>query len=153
MGALQEELLRARHVAYFITPAMLRQGRGWASSERAFTATVQQQLQYGGEIAHVELPLLFVPTDDAIFQRSIWRSLRDKGKECPHTPAKDAPLWRQEHIDWSAAMIEKFVRQEEKWSLDLANRFDDDSRLREHFRDQNLRARLLAQSPPPLGGA
>ena len=77
---LHEELLKARHVAYFITPAMLRQGRGWTSSERAFTATIQQQLRYNHEIAHVELPLLFIPADDPIFQRSIWCSLRERGR-------------------------------------------------------------------------
>jgi hypothetical protein len=150
---LHEELLKARHVAYFITPAMLRQGRGWTSSERAFTATIQQQLRYGHEVAHVELPLLFVPTDDPIFQRSIWCSLREKGIACPHLPANDASPWRQEHIEWTAATIEKFVRQEETWSLELAKRFNQDGRLSDHFSDSNLRERLLAQSPPPLGNS
>lgn len=148
---LHEELLKARHVAYFITPAILRQGRGWTSSERAFAATIQQQLRYRHEIAHVELPLLFVPTNDPIFQRSIWCSLREKGMACPHPPANETLPWRQEHIEWAAATIERFVRQEETWSLELAKRFDQDGSLREHFSDNNLRRRLLAQSPPPLG--
>ena len=149
--ALHEELLKARHVAYFITPAMLRQGRGWTSSERAFTATIQQQLRYDHEIAHIELPLLFIPTQDSIFQRSIWRALREKGTVGPHSLADEASPWRREHIEWAAATIEKFVHQEEGWALELAKRFDQDRGLRVRFSDSNLRDRLLAQSPPPLG--
>lgn len=34
MEALQDELLKCRHVIYFVTPAMLNQGRGWAGTER-----------------------------------------------------------------------------------------------------------------------
>jgi hypothetical protein len=149
--ALQEELLKARHVAYLITPSLLGQGRGWTAAERAFAAMVQQRLRHDGpEIAHVELPLLFVPYDDQTFLRSVWRSLADKASKCPHAPADEGAPWREEHVTWAADTIEAFIRQEERWALQLAENFDQDSRWSKHFDNDNLRERLLAQSPPPL---
>jgi hypothetical protein len=159
--SLREQLLKCRHVVYFLTPAMLRQGRGWASAERAFATTIQQHLSYGGEVAHIELPLLFVPGDDSIFQRSIWRSLIDKEpRPCPHvTPHTKRPQrsgeisyrgggWRKKHIQWAADAIEDFIRQEEEWAIELGIRLGQDTTLRNEFaRDRNLSERLLAQSP------
>src|SRR5437870_11133699 len=55
LQAHQEALLKSRHVVYFVTPSMLRQGRGWGCLERAFASLIQRQLSYGGDLAHVEL--------------------------------------------------------------------------------------------------
>jgi hypothetical protein len=163
--ALRENLLKCRHVAYFITPAMLRQGRGWCNAERAFAATIQQYLRYGGaEVAHVELPLLFMASDDPIFQRSLWRSLIDKARACPAPIRRTfwqriysgfdngARNWGHAHIQWAADTIQHFVRQErEKWALDLADSFAQDTTMHATFAGEpNLMRRLLAQSPRPL---
>jgi hypothetical protein len=149
--ALQEEILRARHVVYFITPSLLEQGRGWTVVERAFSATIQQRLRYDGpEISHVELPLLFVPQDNPIFLRSVWRPLSDKAERCRCDSPDLKTSWRQEHVAWAADTIESFVRQEEQWAFQLAECFDQDSRWARYFNEQNLRERVLAQSPPPL---
>ena len=127
--ALQEELLKCRHVIYFITPAMLCQGRGWVSAERALTALIQHYLRRDTELAHVELPLLFVETSDIGFQRSLWRSLADKGKRCPQAVSLGGG-WDKQHVDWAADQVEKFVRQEEQWAIDLELRLAGDSKLR-----------------------
>jgi hypothetical protein len=163
LEVLREELLRCRHVVYFITPAFLRQGRGWSSVERAFSAVIQQGLRYGEEVAHVELPLLFVPANEPRFQRSVWRSLLDKAAVCPirlSPPWHGIALpfldtgdrsWRDEHIEWAVRAIEGFVRQEEQWAIELGIRFGQDTRLNAAFSDDaNLRRRVLAQSPRPL---
>jgi hypothetical protein len=156
MEALQEELLKARHVVYFVTASSLQQGRGWIAAERAFATVVQQRLRLNGpEVAHVELPLLFVPSDDQAFLRSIWRPLSDKASRCPYAAASEGASWRDEHVQWAADTIEAFVRQEDRWSLQLVEAFDQDRTWSNHFKNRfknkNLRERLLAQSPPPLG--
>lgn len=164
--ALREELLKCRHVVYFVTPALLRQGRGWASAERVLAATIQHLLRYGAdEIAHVELPLLFTARDDPRFQRSIWRALMDKAVLCPNAvaperwqhrpPGTDQGIgrWRNDHVQWAANTIESFVRQEERWAVELAIRFGQDRRLKEEYaHDENLMRRVLGQAPRPLPG-
>jgi len=159
ISALQDELLRCRHVVYFVTPALLRQGRGWPGAERALAATIQQHLRYGDEIAHVEMALLFVEPAEPAFQRSVWRSLIDKAKPCEHAVPPSAGGgaddgrrdWAKEHVLWAAAVVEQFVRQEEKWAFQLADRFTADGDLtRDYGGDANLRRRLLAQAPAPL---
>jgi len=164
--ALREELLKCRHVVYFLTPAMLRQGRGWASAERILAGTIQQMLRYGdAEIAHVELPLMFVASDDPVFRRSIWRALVDRAGQCPHAVASEHARilparfddgmrqWQDAHVQWAANMIESFIRQEERWAVELAMRFDQDHRLRQQFaHDENLMRRVLVQAPRPFPG-
>jgi len=102
------------------------------------------------ETAHVELPLLFVSQDDRQFLRSIWRPLSDKASRCPYAPAKQEGAWNEEHVKWAAIILKPSSRQEENWSLQLAEHFDQDSRWSEYYSDQNLRERLLAESPPLL---
>ena len=163
VGTLREELLKCRHVIYFITPAMVRQGRGWPSAERALAETIQQQLVYGDEIAHVELVLLFMTPSDPIYLRSVWRSLSDKTMHCPHRAERTilrravpwlddgVRTWRQQHVRWAADTIEAFICQEERWAAELTIRFNQDSHLQKYFsRDANLAKRILALSPPSL---
>ncbi len=157
---LQEELLKCRHVVYFITPAMLCQGRGWTSAERTLTAAVQRYLYlpHGLKAANLELPLVFVAATNAAFQRSLWRSLLDKAVRCPHPAARSAGGlddgrrdWRDEHIVWAADEVEKFIRLEEKWAIELADVRGQDAKVLEEFEHEpNLMRRLLAQAPPTL---
>ncbi|MCE9604159.1 MAG: toll/interleukin-1 receptor domain-containing protein [Planctomycetia bacterium] len=152
---LREELLGTRHVVYFITPAMLNQGRGWTQIERGYSATIQQLLRYEDiELAHVELPLLFADSTDDVFQRLVYRSLIDKSLRC-NIPILDAAdgYWGRNHVEWAADAIESFVHQEEQWAINLAVRFAQDSHLQERFAtDDNRRRRILAESPPPFPG-
>src|SRR5204863_9945 len=42
--ALREEILRCRHVVYFVTAPFLAQGRGWNSVENAYANLLQENL-------------------------------------------------------------------------------------------------------------
>jgi hypothetical protein len=136
---------------------MLRQGRGWPGAERALAATIQQHLRRGEEIAHVELPLLFVEPTEVAFQRSVWRSLIDKAQRCPHAlpPPSGGTRdnrrdWRAEHVSWAADVAERFVRQEDQWALQLGERFGGDPELVEAYgRDLHLLERLVGKAPSP----
>ena len=149
--ALREELLKCRHIVYFITPASLQQGRGWVSAERALSATIQQRLRYADqELAHFELPLLFVSPMDPVFHRSVWRALIDKASHCPFPPAEGPHLWSERHVEWTADQIENFIRQEDRWAVELRSRYRRDSQLSHQFGyDRNLLVRLLRWNPLP----
>lgn len=156
---LRENLLRCRHVVYFITPAMLVQSRGWANTERAFGATIQQRLRYGDiEIAHVELPLVFVSADHPVLRRSAWRGLLEKIVRCPHSSRRSVArtlrvddgqrLWTTEHVAWACDVICRFIAQEREWAVELGSRFAIDSALRNSFsQEENLKRRVLALAP------
>jgi hypothetical protein len=47
-AALREEILRCRHVVFFITQEVLSQSRGWIHLEKAYAELVQQNLRYAG---------------------------------------------------------------------------------------------------------
>ncbi len=47
IAALREEILRCRHVVYFVTSSMLRQG-GWPPVERTLASLVQEQVVWKG---------------------------------------------------------------------------------------------------------
>lgn len=146
--SLREELLKSRHVVYFITLSAVRQGRGWMAAERVFTELVQRQLTYGDEIAHVELPLLLLPQDNPIFQRSLWRALIDKARVPNDLQLPDNVDWAAAHVQWCADTIERFVTQEEQWGFELAFRMEQDSSLKQQFKGEPRRMRrILAQMP------
>lgn len=167
LQALREDLLRCRHVVYFLTPSALRNGRGWMATERSFAEAIQRRMTYGDEIAHVELPLRLLPSNDPPFQRSVWRALADK---CPDVPADllrtgrckqffarliepltgTAPLashWSDKHVKWCAETIMRFVTREEQWAIELGTRIEQDPGLERHFEDPMLHERVLALSP------
>jgi hypothetical protein len=159
---MREELLRSRHVVYFITPAMLRQGRGWTHVERCLAEVIQRRLVYGSnEVAHVELPLLFVHPTERLLQRSFYHALQPKWLTCPHDT--DVSLrnrllrddgtraWTERHVMWAADCIEAFVNQEQAWAWDLAIRFGQDSAIDRHFADDPCRRRrILGETPLSL---
>jgi hypothetical protein len=41
---LREEILRCRHVVFFVTESLLRQARGWSAVERSYAEVVQRAL-------------------------------------------------------------------------------------------------------------
>jgi hypothetical protein len=159
LQALREGLLACR----LLTPAALANGRGWMAVERSFADAIQRRMIYGEESAHVELPLLMVPSDHATFQQSIWRSLIDKCRNISSaavpsrarprrailrrtTPAPQAEP-RSERVQLCADTIENFVKQEEQWASEIADRMGQDSGMQSHYADENRSRRVLAASP------
>ena len=145
--ALREELLRCRHVVFLITPAMLRQGRGWTAMENAYTGLVQQVLRFGGiEIAHVALPLFFVDRSDGRPARSVWRTLVDRGVFYD-SRSRAKPRMAL----WAAERITEFVLREQFWGQAVGERIEADAELRAAFsRDRNLFRRIIAAEPSPI---
>ena len=145
--ALREELMRARHVVYFVTPTMLRQGRGWTAIEKAYASLIQQKLHFGSyELCHVELPLFFVKPDDPLLTRSIWRSLIDRGRFFSMRPRQ-----RMSRVEWALRQIQQFVVNEQEWGERLAEDIQRDPKLNDHIKDdRNLIDRITAAHPAPI---
>lgn len=145
--ALREEIASSRHVVYFITSALLRLRRGWVAVERAYASLMQQHLTFGSiDLCHVELPILFVPQSHPVLLRSIWAPILQR-----------AAIWRGSsrasagQVEWAAKLIERFVRKEQKWGLDLAENIEIDEELQRLVAsDANLRDRIVAAAPAPV---
>jgi|GEM_PF-3157154 len=143
---LQDEILRCRHVVYFITRASLRQGRGWSAVEKAYAAVIQRELHFRGDVVHFELPLFFVTRDDETFRRSIWRTIQDRGLFFGGSARA-----RKKMVAWAVDRISTFVTQEQIWAQEIADRIDGDEELAAIFkRDRHLYDRIIAADPPPI---
>ncbi|MEX0867294.1 MAG: toll/interleukin-1 receptor domain-containing protein [Pirellulales bacterium] len=140
---LREELLSCRHVVYFVTPNLLRQGRGWTGIEKGYADLIQQRLLFGAiEVCHIELPLFFVPQDDPLLVRSAYAAIRHKGVYCP--PDADA-------VDWASDQILQFVYQEQSWASALAINYEGDPVMRSYFDDDDhLARRIKGIDPLPI---
>ena len=49
-AALREKIIHCRHVVYFVTAKFLAQGRGWNSTERAYSNLLQKNLHFRLEL-------------------------------------------------------------------------------------------------------
>lgn len=147
LAALREEILRCRHVVYFITPAMLKQGRGWCALERCVTDIVQSQLTLSGLLfQHVELPLVFCNPDDEPLTQSVWGPLFDRA--LVYARMRRSP--RETRANWAVRMISEFVDRESRWAEDIRVRLRNDPAALERFGvDRNLLRRLRAADPAP----
>src|SRR4051812_37711552 len=57
-SALRDGITRSRHVAFFVTDAMLATARGWCVFELALTETAELNFRVtGGQLANLFLPL------------------------------------------------------------------------------------------------
>ncbi len=64
-SALRYGLLKSRHVAFFVTLAMMDYRRGWCPMELAYADLLQGNLLYPGDpLLNVELPLFFLDSGD-----------------------------------------------------------------------------------------
>ena len=138
--ALRESLLRCRHVVYFVTPELLRQGaaRGWCVLERGYGSVIQQALT---DFGHVELPLFFVERTDEELQRSVWSALADQGVFFDSAPAKANP------VTWAVRQIQDFIRREEVFAGEMLL---NASQIDLPFREKNFLDRITAKDLPLL---
>jgi TIR domain len=144
--ALREELLRCRHVVYFITSKLLRQGRGWSAVERTYAELIQRRTTYHGtEFQRFELPLVFVNPSDPILHRSIWFQTLARARFFHLTRRP-----RQTRVKWAIEQICDFARQEEQWAEDVRIRLRHDADAKQHFSISNgLLRRIRAAAPLP----
>jgi hypothetical protein len=146
--ALRDEILRCRHVVYFLTMSALRQGRGWSVMERTLAGLAQDQLIWQGtEFQHVELPLLFVEPSQVTLQRSVWQPLLQRSVSYSSTRTKN-----ETRRDWSVRKIEAFLKRESDWAEDIRKRLRHNQQARNHFASRvDLLRRLRAVDPAPIG--
>jgi hypothetical protein len=126
--ALRDQLILCRHVVYFITPAFLRQGRGWCSVERTYAEMIQRHFEYPtASLWTFELPLVFLPRSDESL-RSIARSA--------WSPLLSRAVWFADRLDrratrqnWAVSQITRIVRQQNREVRGLSDRLLLDSAL------------------------
>ncbi len=146
--ALRDSILRCRRLVYFITPAMLKQGRGWTAIESAYGDLVHRQLSLSSStLVQFELPLFFVPPTHKGLQRTAWRRLADRGAF--HRTGRKANSLSP--VDWAVQEIARFVQREELQAESVAGRLQSDPALNARCRrDSNFADRLLAITPARL---
>lgn len=144
---LFEQVLRCRHVVFFITPALLRQGRGWPAVERTISEVIQQQLTWRGtEFSHVVLPLLFVPSGHPVLVRSVWQPLVERSAMYL-VSRRERETW----TGWAVRQILNFLREGDRRIESVQRRLKTDQDARSHFAvDPNLIRRIRGTDPVPF---
>lgn len=143
--ALQSSVLTCRHVAFFVTPAMLASPRGWCVLELGYSEILQSNLSLPGEmLAHVFLPLFLVPQTDPNLPRTVWQATRDRG--IFHDPTRNP-----DPVDWAVGALVQFLRREEKLAGEVRSRVRRDPDFRETLPlKSGLRRRVAEFGPAPL---
>ncbi|MDB5344674.1 MAG: hypothetical protein JWP89_3051 [Schlesneria sp.] len=146
--ALRESILKCRHIIYFITPSLIKQGRGWTAIESAYGDIIQNQLSVpSAALIQFELPLFFMPVSNPKLGRTAWRRLTDRGAFY-RVGRSSNPV---SQVDWAVQEIAKFIQREELQAEAIDGRLQSDESLRERCkRDQNFANRLLAVTPARL---
>ena len=144
-SALQASVLDCRHVVFFVTPAMLASPRGWCVLELGYAEILQSNLHAPGEpLAHLFLPLFFVPQSDAALPRTVWQAVRDRGAFHDPTRTPDA-------LGWATDEICQFLRREERLASNWKARARRDADSRDALSTTNgLRQRVTHFAPVPL---
>lgn len=142
--ALREGIVHCRHVVSFVTEAFLLQGRGWNSSETAYSELLQSSLHhYGLALCHIHFPLFFVPRSHGVLERSAWGSLVQRGRF--YGPGQVD----SEAVDWATHQITSFIEQEEARGSSLATQIQNDPSFKQLLEDEeNLLLRVMCADPP-----
>jgi TIR domain len=143
-NALRTNLLRCRHVVYFITRNLLKQGRGWCAAERSLADLVQRQFQIAtSSMWTFELPLLLVDPTDPMFLRSSYAPLLPRAQSYTQRQQRG-----QSRVDWIVAMIQRLLQQQHSETDRLADQLNDDPNLSQFVDGRSgLRKRLSSHLP------
>jgi len=129
-SALRDGVLRSRHIAFFVTDAMLNNSRGWCCYELAFAELMQINLKHpGGQLANVLLTLYLVDRNDMRLSRSVWQLASDLGNFYD-------PTSNTTRCEWCIQEIKRFLIREQELSLEVALMSKHDEKM----------ARLLSQT-------
>lgn len=150
--ALRDNLIQCRHVVYFITPAMLRQGRGWCATERAYAELMQRQFSYmSADLWCLELPLIFLPSTPTTFshiQRTVWASLLPKAKWYVRRQRR-----HQTRCQWAVSEIKRLIQQQENDATSLSVQIRNSPQLSQHLNNYDgLKDRVTSLFPIKLPG-
>ena len=131
--ALRNGVLRSRHSVFLVTPALLKQPRGWSIIELAWAHLLQENLREPGrELLSVALPLVFVDPVADLFMRSAWRATCDR---CAfYSPGKGSWVRRAvrgmlrfvrfyrprdgDRVTWALGHIRRFVRDQQRLGVE-----------------------------------
>lgn len=149
-GALRNNLLRCRHVIYFITPQLLRQGRGWCATERTLAELIHAHFRIRElQLWNFELPLLFVDRTDLQLQRSVYASAASLGVRCPHPLSQSKKC-----INWSVEQIQRLIEQQYVQTEVMTDSIRIDESLHSHIDSlTGLLRRVTTTAPDPIEAA
>lgn len=152
-AAIREQLPQCSRIVYFLTPSQLEQGRGWTSMEATLANIIESHCQFHTQsLYHFQFPLLFVDFDhetqkDA-FERSVWQPLFEIGIQCPFDLNTD----REKTITWCVKTISALLDQEDRRSVSLEQKTQDDDGLRAYLDQyEGLRDWLTSLGPRDFG--
>ncbi len=143
--ALQDAILRCRHVVFFITPALLKSPRGWCVLELAYAEILNRTLTFQGEqLTNVFLPLMFLPKSSRRGMRTVWQPLRDRAAFCP---VEDGTA----RVNWACLEITRFLKAEQRKAADIQKTLERDSKFRKLIASETgLRDRIARFDPQPI---
>ncbi len=142
--ALQDGILKSRHVVFFITPSMLNVARGWCVVEYTLSRILQNNLQRSLEMSHVVLPLFFVDRNDPLLARSVWRDLVERGGFfAPGATSSNT-------VEWAADQIIKFLVNEHKHTEFISQLLRQVPSYARMMEEPGLIERVTNVQPEPL---
>jgi len=141
--ALRDGILLSRHVVFFVTPAMLKQPRGWCVQELAWAELLQDNLlRSGGPLTNLILPLYLVEQSDPSLPRSVWQLGRDRGLFRPKGATK---------VRWAVHQIVAFLERELLFAHHMAELTLDSPTLAGELRRRpGLVRRVTRFDPTPI---
>ena len=143
--ALEEGVLSCRHTAFFLTPAMLSNPKGWCPVELGYADLLQRNLRGNGvDLVNVILPLILLPDPNITLPGTVWRTLADRGPT--YRPERDP-----DPVSWAVGAIHRFLLLEQR----RAERFEQRRRKDRDFRDSlsrtpGLKQRVTVFEPQPI---
>jgi hypothetical protein len=145
--ALRNQLIRCRHVVYFITPHLLKQGRGWCAVERSYAELMQRHFECAAQTMwNLEVPLIFAERNDERLARSIWAPLLQKARWFG-----DRRAARISKIDWAVSEIQLMLQQQHAQIDSIASHIKSDASLNAFIGQYpGLDERLVSRLPDPL---
>ena len=147
LEALRQELVKCRHVIYFITPNLLKQGRGWCAVERSCSDLIQRHFEFSSStLWNFELPLVFLPRNSSSLKKlvpTVWLPVLERG------------VWfdarsdqRLGQVEWATEQIQLLLQQQRASQQATTHRLQSDPALHQALqRVPGLADRITSAMP------